>query len=107
MGDVVWATVGDTNVVLHVEDLPLDGGEKDVGFNDGQDVLFGSFDFDDVVIAIEQVAYKLGAAWEKVKPKKASVEFSMSISAKTGKLVGVLVEGGGEGVLKVNLEWGS
>jgi hypothetical protein len=105
MSDVVWATVGDTRIGLTVaEGVPV--GPTDVGFDDGTDVAFGDLDFADVAKSVQEVAFALGAVWEKVKPRKASVEFSVSISAKTGKLLGVLVEGGGEGAMKVSLEWG-
>jgi hypothetical protein len=41
----------------------------------------------------------------KVKPKKASVEFSLKVGVESGKLTSLLVKGTGEGNLKITLEW--
>jgi hypothetical protein len=51
------------------------------------------------------IATDLAAAWERVKPSEASVEFSLALTVKSGKLTGLLVEGGGEAALKVTLTW--
>jgi hypothetical protein len=61
--------------------------------------------FDGVRATVEAVAAELAQAWEKVKPSEASVEFGLKLTAKSGRLTGLLVEGGGEASLKVTLTW--
>ena len=63
------------------------------------------YSFDGVRRTIEAVAGQVAEAWEKVKPDEASVEFGLSIAAKSGKLLGLLVDGGGEAALKITLTW--
>lgn len=74
------------------------GGEKRIGTED-------IFDFQEVSDAVEAIAESLMSAFRKVKPHKASVEFGIKVVVKSGKLTTLLVEGGGEANLKVNLEW--
>lgn len=61
--------------------------------------------FDGVADTVKAVAKSLTAAWEEVRPDEASVEFGLKVSGKTGKLIGLLVESGGEATLKVVLSW--
>jgi hypothetical protein len=61
--------------------------------------------FDGVRATVEGIATDLAAVWERVKPSEASVEFSLALTVKSGKLTGLLVEGGGEAALKVTLTW--
>jgi hypothetical protein len=63
------------------------------------------FSFDGVRQTLEGVAAELGAAWEKVRPAEATIEFGLTLTAKSGKLTGLIVEGGGEASLKVTLTW--
>ena len=63
--------------------------------------------FDGVRATIEGVATELAAAWERVKPSEATVEFALKLTAKSGKLTGLIVEGGGEATLTVKLTWKS
>jgi hypothetical protein len=41
-----------------------------------------------------------------VQPKKATVEFGVEVTVKSGKLTALIVEGEGKGNLKITLEWG-
>jgi hypothetical protein len=61
--------------------------------------------FDGVRQTLEGVAAELGAAWQKVRPAEATVEFGLTLTARSGKLTGLIVEGGGEASLKVTLTW--
>lgn len=61
--------------------------------------------FDGVRATVEGIAEELAQAWEKVKPTEASVEFGLKLTAKSGRLTGLVVEGGGEASLKVTLTW--
>jgi hypothetical protein len=61
--------------------------------------------FDGVRETITAVCKELAKAWEVVKPAEAEVELALRLVAKSGKLTGMLVEGGGEAALKVTLRW--
>ncbi|WP_283133635.1 CU044_2847 family protein [Rhizohabitans arisaemae] len=67
--------------------------------------LGDAFTFDGVRDAVLAVGSELQAVWEKVRPSEAEVEFGVKVTAKTGKLSGLLVEGGGDATLKVKLVW--
>lgn len=75
------------------------GGEEDVAFK--------LLSFDEVTNTIEGIADSLNAALQKVKPKKASVEFGLEVAVESGKLTSLLVNGSGTATLKITLEWGS
>lgn len=74
------------------------GGVGTVGLND-------VMSFDGVADTVKAVARSLSSAWSSVKPDEATVEFGLKLTGKTGKLTGLLVEGGGEATLKVTLTW--
>jgi Trypsin-co-occurring domain 1 len=61
--------------------------------------------FEGVRETITAIGKELAKAWEAVKPAEASVELSLKLVARAGKLTGLLVEGGGEAALKVTLTW--
>lgn len=61
--------------------------------------------FDGVRHTIEEIGETLAHAWDAAKPDEASVEFGLKLTAKTGKLTGILVEGGGEATMSVKLTW--
>ncbi len=62
--------------------------------------------FDGVRDTVEALAAELAGVWQRVRPSEATVEFGLNVTAKSGKLTGLLVEGGGEATLKVTLTWG-
>ncbi|MFI2632322.1 CU044_2847 family protein [Streptomyces collinus] len=74
------------------------GGPQTVG-------LGRAVSFDEVRECIEAVTAQLAQAWDRVKPSEATVEFGLSVTTKGGKLVGLIVEGGGTASLKVSLTW--
>ncbi|MFI6330784.1 CU044_2847 family protein [Micromonospora chersina] len=61
--------------------------------------------FDGVRDTVEAIAGQLGQVWEKVKPSEATVEFGLALTAKAGKLTGLLVDASGEASLTVTLTW--
>lgn len=63
--------------------------------------------FEGVRETVEAIAGELSGAWERARPSEASVEFALRLTTRTGKLTGLLVEGGGEAALKVTLRWSS
>lgn len=86
---------GDVEFYAEVADS---GGPQTAGLDD---VL----SFEGVRHTISAISGELAKAWEEVKPAEASVEFALKLAAKSGKLTGLLVEGGGEASLKVTLTW--
>lgn len=85
------------NVTVLVEARSL-GGEQEVS-----DKLF---DFQSVADAIEAITESIAATINKVQPKKATIEFGVEVTVKSGKLTALIVEGEGKGNLKITLEWG-
>ena len=61
--------------------------------------------FEGVRDTVTAICQELAKAWEVVKPAEASVELALKLVVKSGKLTGLLVEGGGEAALKVTLTW--
>ncbi|MBL8254399.1 MAG: CU044_2847 family protein [Candidatus Competibacter sp.] len=74
------------------------GGEEDVAIK--------LLSFDEIADTIEGIAGSLNAALQKVKPKKASVEFGLEVAVESGALTALLVKGTGTATLKITLEWG-
>ncbi len=95
MGQPVAVRVGDVEFFVEVAD---GGGARTVGLDE-------AFTFDGVRDTIEAIAAQLAEVWEKVRPNEASIEFGLSLTAKNGKLTGLIVEGGGTASLKVTLAW--
>jgi hypothetical protein len=87
----------DGGVKVHVEATVL-GGEEDVAFK--------LFSFQGVTDAIEAIATAVDAAMQKVKPKKASIEFGVEVAVESGQLTTLLVKGSGTANFKIALEWG-
>lgn len=65
----------------------------------------GPLSFDGVRATVEGIATELAQVWQKVQPSEASVAFGLKLTAKSGKLTGLVVEGGGEASLTVTLTW--
>ncbi|MGH3990965.1 MAG: CU044_2847 family protein [Pseudonocardiaceae bacterium] len=65
----------------------------------------GPLSFDGVRATVQGIATELAEVWQKVKPSEASVAFGLKLTAKSGKLTGLVVEGGGEASLTVTLTW--
>lgn len=89
--------IGDVEFFVEVSD---GGGPQTVGAD-------RALSFDAVRDTVEAVASELALVWQKVRPSEATVEFGLSVTAKTGKLTGLLVEGGGSAALKISLTWRS
>lgn len=76
-----------------------------LGGNEG--VAIKPLSFDEIADTIEGIAGSLNAALQKVKPKKASVEFGLEVAVESGALTALLVKGTGTATLKITLEWGA
>ncbi len=65
----------------------------------------GAFSFDGVRAALEEIGGHVAGAFQRAMPAEATVEFGIGVTAKSGKLAAVLVEGGAEASLKVTMTW--
>lgn len=76
------------------------------GNSDGfSDVAF-HLEFKDIVDTATEIAVMLRKSMERICPRKATVELSVGVDAKSGQLTALFVEGGANGSLKLTLEWG-
>jgi len=69
-------------------------------------VAFETPSFKGVTDAIEEISKSIAGVLEKVKPRKASVEFGVEVGLESGKLTALLVKGTGTASMKITLEWG-
>jgi hypothetical protein len=67
--------------------------------------LGAALSFEGVRMTVEEIGAQLSAAWDRVKPSEAVVEFGLTLTAKGGKFTGLIVDGECEGSLKVTLTW--
>jgi hypothetical protein len=95
MGEPVLVEVGGTQFYVEVAEQ---SGVGTVGL--GQVVSF-----DGVRDTVAAIAGELAEVWHRVRPDEARVEFALKLVSKSGKLTGLLVEGGGEATLTVALTW--
>ena len=82
--------------IVHIQATAL-GGEEEVAF------ILPSFK--KLTDAIEGIAESIVMSLQKVKPKKASVEFGLEVALESGQLTALLVKGSGTSNLKITLEW--
>lgn len=87
--------VGDTTFYAEVMG---GGGPETVGLSD-------ALSFEGVRNAIHAIASELEQVWTTVRPTEASAEFKISLTAKSGALLGVLVQGEGDSSITVKLVW--
>jgi hypothetical protein len=93
--DIVKAELAN-GTLLNIQATVL-GGEEDVAFTLPP--------FTEVTDAIEGIAASVVTALQKVKPRKASVEFGLEVALEAGHLSALLLKGSGTANLKVTLEW--
>jgi hypothetical protein len=99
---VVPVKVGKTNVSVRViQDTSDKAASKE------QRVSGHVLNFEDVTVGIEALCHSLGGMLSRVAPTKASVEFNVGVTLKTGKLTALFLEGQTEGSIKIALEWSS
>ena len=85
-------------VVAYVRARQLGGGAEKVSWPD-------RFHFDGVSGALEGIAEAIQSGVAKVNPSKVSVELGLELGIKSGKLVGLIVDGEGQASLTITLEW--
>jgi Trypsin-co-occurring domain 1 len=61
--------------------------------------------FDGVRATVEAIATELAQVWDKVRPSEATVEFGLNLTARSGRLTGLVVEGGADASLKITMTW--
>lgn len=61
--------------------------------------------FDGLRETLQAVAEEVTAVWRRVRPDEATVEFGLSATAQTGKLTGLVVDGGAKAAFKVTMTW--
>lgn len=82
---------------LNIQATILGGEEK---------VAFSLPPFREVTDAIEGIAESVVTTLQRVKPRKASIEFGLEVALEAGHLTALLVKGSGTSNLKITLEWG-
>jgi hypothetical protein len=87
----------ESGVKLKIEVRALDGGMEKVGIVDAA--------FKDLTNSIEAIASALGQSLERIKPKKAAVEFGIEVGMESGKLTALICKGSGKANLKITLEF--
>jgi hypothetical protein len=97
---VVPMRVGDTTVQVRIKQSSQQAATTEERVRGG-----AVMDFADVAHAIEQLCSQLGSVLAKVAPTKAAVEFNVGITATTGKLTALFLEGEADASIKVSLEW--
>jgi len=65
----------------------------------------GGFDLAEVGRTLEGLAEAIKGSMAKAAPDRVTVELGLELVVKSGKLTGLLVEGGGTGSLQVTMEW--
>jgi hypothetical protein len=71
-----------------------------------EDVAFNPAPFEEFAEALAAIASSVAKSLERVRPKKAVVEFGCEVGLESGKLAAILVKGTGKANFKVSLEWG-
>ncbi|MER5469749.1 CU044_2847 family protein [Streptomyces sp. NPDC002935] len=96
-GTPVWARISGA------DELEEQGGElslTDVGFGDRVEAQVESLQS-----VITSVARSLAAPLRAVRPDEVSVEFGIELTAKAGKVVGLLADGEAKAGITVTLTW--
>lgn len=98
-GTPVWARISGA------EELAVPSGElsyTDTGFADRVEAQVESLQ-----AVVTSVARSLAAPLRAVRPDEVSVEFGIELTAKAGKVVGLLADGETKAGIKVTLTWNS
>ncbi|MER6014675.1 CU044_2847 family protein [Streptomyces bluensis] len=96
-GTPVWARISGA------EELAVPSGElsyTDTGFADRVEAQVESLQ-----AVVTSVARSLAAPLRAVRPDEVSVEFGIELTAKAGKVVGLLADGEAKAGIKVTLTW--
>lgn len=86
----------DDDTIIHLEVLDM-GGERDVAF---ENISFGN-----VKKQIQRLSTEILESVKSIKPQKASIEFGIGFTLKSGELTSLIVSGEGNSSIKITLEW--
>lgn len=95
-GTPVWARISGAEELGHAEELSY----TDTGFHERVEAGVESLHS-----LITGVARSLSGPLSAVRPDEVSVEFGIELTAKAGKVVGLLADGEAKAALKVTLTW--
>lgn len=100
-GTPVWARISGAEEL----DRPEPGGLTftDTGFGDLTDRVQARVE--SLHSVVTSVARSLAVPLRAVRPDEVSVEFGIELTAKSGKVVGLLADGEAKGAIKVTLTW--
>ncbi|MFI6859827.1 CU044_2847 family protein [Streptomyces sp. NPDC050421] len=100
-GTPVWARISGAEEL----DRPESGGLTftDTGFGDLTDQVQARVE--SLHSVVTSVARSLAVPLRAVRPDEVSVEFGIELTAKSGKIVGLLADGEAKGAIKVTLTW--
>lgn len=100
-GTPVWARISGAEEL----DLPEPGGLTftDTGFGNLTDQVQARVE--SLHSVVTGVARSLAVPLRAVRPDEVSVEFGIELTAKSGKVVGLLADGEAKGAIKVTLTW--
>ncbi|WP_442819677.1 CU044_2847 family protein [Streptomyces sp. NBC_00841] len=101
-GTPVWARISGAE---ELERRPAGNGLSytDTGFSDFADQVQARVESLQGVVT--SVARSLAEPLRAVRPDEVSVEFGIELTAKAGKVVGLLADGEAKGAIKVTLTW--
>ncbi|MFF7336467.1 CU044_2847 family protein [Streptomyces sp. NPDC008163] len=101
-GTPVWARISGAEEL----DAPVPGGGPtytDTGFGDFTDQVQARVE--SLHSVVTGVARSLAVPLRAVRPDEVSVEFGIELTAKAGKIVGLLADGEAKGAITVTLTW--
>jgi hypothetical protein len=100
-GTPVWARISGAEEL----DRPEPGGLTftDTGFGNLTDQVQARVE--SLHSVVTSVARSLAVPLRAVRPDEVSVEFGIELTAKSGKVVGLLADGEAKGAIKVTLTW--
>ncbi|MFG3135448.1 CU044_2847 family protein [Streptomyces sp. NPDC048211] len=100
-GTPVWARISGAEEL----DRPESGGLTftDTGFGNISDQVQARVE--SLHSVVTSVARSLAVPLRAVRPDEVSVEFGIELTAKSGKVVGLLADGEAKGAIKVTLTW--
>ncbi|MFM9446376.1 CU044_2847 family protein [Streptomyces acidiscabies] len=101
-GTPVWARISGTGELRAPSAPPGQLSYSDTGFTERVEAGVESLHS-----LITGVAHSLAGPLRAVRPDEASVEFGIELTAKAGKVVGLLADGEAKAAITVTLTWGA
>ncbi|MDT0265642.1 CU044_2847 family protein [Streptomyces sp. DSM 44915] len=98
-GTPVWARIADASSTRLPEQQPR-GGYSDTGF-----AQRAAAQMESLRELIGGVAASVADGLRDARPDEVSVSFGIELTAKAGKIVGLLAEGEAKGAITVTLTW--